>query len=359
MATLAEHLQARGIRIEDPFKQYQEKLAAAQPDLKKPRTEEVEESFEEEEEGEEEKEEVNDGEVEYEEEEEEAHQEATMAPRSAKKKAKGLADQFDNLEVVSVQKMQTVSGLLGYPVLSGQWEVFNHETDDTTVFCLMRMQIHNGANEQEDFQLSWVDDKTFKIRLKWHTFMTKCMMTTSMDMTTLPDGSARETFPAGHPLYTSMGKNAKKLKNERGEIWSEGLFKFKNRMDKEFAPQIFQTTVGGVVTSVLQIQFMELKIVEEEALPFASPISKRAANLSKSRRRSKESSPNKRKNRTGNNGTNNSTAASTSAAADDAAASPSSRMDDDQMDDGDTTMQTNTSSKKAKKILGIFGIGEN
>jgi hypothetical protein len=353
MATLAEHLQARGIRIEDPFKQYQERLAAAQPDLNKPR-EEVEESFEEEEEGEEEKEEVNDGEVEYEE-EEEAHQEATMAPRSAKK-AKGLADQFDNLEVVSVQKMQTVSGLLGYPVLSGQWEVFNHETDDTTVFCLMRMQIHNGANEQEDFQLSWVDDKTFKIRLKWHKFMTKCMMTTSMDITTLPDGSAIETSPAGHPLYTSMGKNAKKLKNDRGEIWSEGLFKFKNRMDKEFAPQIFQTTVDGVVTSVLQIQFMELKIAEAQALPFSSPISKRAANLSKSRRRSKESSPNKRKkNRTGNNGTN-STAASTSTADADAAASPSSLVDDVQMVDGDTTTQT---KKKAKKLLGIFGIGEN
>jgi len=34
MVTLAQNLQDRGIRLEDPFKQHQEELSAAQPDLK-------------------------------------------------------------------------------------------------------------------------------------------------------------------------------------------------------------------------------------------------------------------------------------------------------------------------------------
>ena len=88
----------------------------------------------------------------------------------------------------------------------------------------MRMQIHNGANEREDFQLSWVDNKTFKIRLKWLPFMTNCMTTSSLDVTTHVDGTVAEKFPLSHTLYTSMGKNAKKLKDMDGKIWLEGIF---------------------------------------------------------------------------------------------------------------------------------------
>ena len=166
MATLAEDLQNRGIRLEDPFKVlYQKKLAAANP-IRKP-TESEEDSSDEDGKNSSSEEDKNS----CEEDDSVSSIEENM-PKSAKKKqdsSPGLSSQLANLEVSA--PIQTVSGLLGYPVLSGKWEVFNHQDDTTKVFCLMRMQIHNGTNEKEDFQLSWVDNRTFKIRLKWLPFI--------------------------------------------------------------------------------------------------------------------------------------------------------------------------------------------
>jgi len=186
-------------------------------------------------------------------------------PKSAKKKKllnspDGICDHFANLKVAP--PIQTVTGILGYPVLSGKWEEFNHETDEMNVYCLMRMQIHNGVNEKEDFTLSWVDDKTLKIRLKWPQFMTKCMVTTTLDMTTDASGQTHPTYPMEHPLYTSMGKNAKALKDQ-GSIYSEGFFKFENPMVKKYEANIFPTDIYGFSTTVLQIKFFEASDEEE------------------------------------------------------------------------------------------------
>jgi hypothetical protein len=62
-------------------------------------------------------------------------------PKSAKKKkpssTNGLSSQLASLRIGP--PIQTISGILGYPVLSGKWEVFDHDTDDTTVFCMMQI----------------------------------------------------------------------------------------------------------------------------------------------------------------------------------------------------------------------------
>lgn len=76
-------------------------------------------------------------------------------------------------------------------------------------------------------------------------------------------------------------------------------------MEKQFLPNIFQATVSGINTTVLQIQFMEATL-EEEVKPFASPIVKRSANLSKSPGPSTQT-PNSTGKRTRNNKPNAST----------------------------------------------------
>ena len=82
-----------------------------------------------------------------------------------KKKAPASPDGLANsLAALKINKppIQTISGSLAYPMLSGRWEIFDHTTNNTRGFCLMRMILHNGAKD-DDFQLSWVDNKTFKV----------------------------------------------------------------------------------------------------------------------------------------------------------------------------------------------------
>jgi len=172
--------------------------------------------------------------------------------------------------------VQAITGDLSCPVLSGRWEIFDFNTDRSKAFILMRMVIIDGVVKNDDFQLSFVNKKTFKIRMKWPQYMQQIMMMANLDVTTT-NGITTEKFPAGHQVYTDMGKNAKQLKDEGGFIWSEGLFRFKNDMNMStFEPQLFQIPASKGGGTILQIQFEEA-IEEETAMPFGSPIVLRTA----------------------------------------------------------------------------------
>ena len=97
----------------------------------------------------------------------------------------------------------------------------------------MCMLIHNGSRDN-DFDFSWVDSKTSKIRVKWQSVM----MMKSLDMTTGMGGDEYETYPSNHKLYDSMGENAAAIKREDGTdgtdcIWTQGLFHFANHMNTD------------------------------------------------------------------------------------------------------------------------------
>ena len=103
------------------------------------------------------------------------------------------------------------------------------------------------------------------------------MMMTSLDVAKDANGNTYETFPAHHPLYIEMGKNAKRLKDDGGVIWTEGLFRFQYAMDTAiFTPELFETVVDSAGNNgvVLQIQFAEA-VEAEASKPFASPLGKK------------------------------------------------------------------------------------
>ena len=83
--------------------------------------------------------------------------------------------------------------------------------------------------------------------IKWPKFMQKCMMTTMLDTHINKLGYCQPTYPVGHALYLSMGKNAKALKDANSLIWNEVIFQFKKPMMKEYHG-VFQTQAATFVT---------------------------------------------------------------------------------------------------------------
>ena len=123
----------------------------------------------------------------------------TMPPKPILKKSTpkkrvslGIEEELSNMAISSPVIRQTVKGLLPAPMLSGRWQEFNHKTDTMEGFTLMRMLIHNGSKDV-DFELSWEDNRTFRVRVKWPKFMVKCLMMTSLDI--------REEYDANGAVY--------------------------------------------------------------------------------------------------------------------------------------------------------------
>jgi hypothetical protein len=317
MASLAQDLSDRGIKLEDPFQeQQQQKRALEEQQKKKDPVEEEEEdededySFVEEEdcdledfasesesesksESDSDSDSYSDSETESEREDfdvkevietedytdEDEEEQAMPRPKKSKSPKRRKVDPnslASKLSSLSMAPVQAITGDLSCPVLSGRWEIFDFNTDRSKAFILMRMVIIDGVVKNDDFQLSFVNKKTFKIRMKWPQYMQQIMMMANLDVTTT-NGITTEKFPAGHQVYTDMGKNAKQLKDEGGFIWSEGLFRFKNDMNMStFEPQLFQIPASKGGGTILQIQFEEA-IEEETAMPFGSPIVLRTA----------------------------------------------------------------------------------
>jgi len=273
MATLAIDLKRRGIRLEDPLqrKQASTNTAAPPPSVGDESETEGEQS-------------------DFEFEEESVGQENIMPPSILKKPTKKTTtfagvpssrvdDQLSRLSLDNSCTIQSVKGFLCYSMLSGRWEQFDFEKDVMNGFCLMRMLIHNGS-KKEDFQFSWVNNKTFKIRLKWPVFMQSSLMMTGLDR----DSFGREIYPRGHQLYNEMGKNARDLKDVDGNIWTEGRFVFKKPMDTrpdKFDIKLFEVQVDqeGRWGTILQVLFHELTEQPEQQAPTMAPISVTRASI--------------------------------------------------------------------------------
>ena len=179
----------------------------------------------------------------------------TMPPKKAAAKspapATAVANLNDAMAKVNVSgPIQALTGTLGYPLLSGRWETFNHETNTSEGFVLARVLI-DSKTDMDDINLSWVDKKTIVIRRKWPPFMQKSLFMTGLDV----DGT-NERFPEGHQVYVDMGKNANALTQADGKIYSEGIFKFQKDMDT--SPNFIQKKIFHVSgTAILQLMFKE------------------------------------------------------------------------------------------------------
>ena len=77
--------------------------------------------------------------------------------------------------------------------------------------------------------------------------MQHCLMMTDLDV--FQDehtGQTRQSFPPEHPVHLEMRKNAKKLRDNDGYIYSEGLYIFQKPMDTNVIhPHLFQTAVNA------------------------------------------------------------------------------------------------------------------
>ena len=139
-----------------------------------------------------------------------------------------LESAFAGMSINQVVTEQTISGILPVPVLSGRWEKFNHLKKIMEGFSLMRIFLPNGSDDC-DIQFSWADPRSFKIRVKWPSFMVQSLMMTNIDITDheiMGEKVEVEEYPEGHPVYNSMGVNAARMKKDGHDIWSEGLFHF-------------------------------------------------------------------------------------------------------------------------------------
>ena len=224
-----------------------------------------------------------------------------MAPKSILKKATpkkrvsmSLEESMSNLTLTNGVSHQSVKGMVPFPMLSGRYTKFNHDTEVDHGYLVMRMLLHNGTQD-DDFSFSWVTKRTFKIRVKWPKFMVKCMMMTGLDMVKNAAGQDIDAFPKGHQIYDSMGANAKKLKEANVDdenIWAEGDFHFDRDMKKKFETKLFEVNVGknevnlDEMATILQITFEET--VPEDLKPKTTPLKKtrRALDLCKSPDRS-------------------------------------------------------------------------
>ena len=80
-------------------------------------------------------------------------------------------------------------------------------------------------------------------------------------------------FPETHKVYEAMGKTAKELREDDGQIWSTGHFKFKKPMEPHYQDKLFDTVVDsdGNKGMILQIVFEEVGEKDRKPAAFTSP----------------------------------------------------------------------------------------
>ena len=139
-------------------------------------------------------------------------------------------------------------------------------------YILMRMLIHNGS-EGDDIKVSWDSNTIMKLRIKWPVFMSdSTMLAGCLSSTNLMDDSNGDDPFADeeHQVYVDMAKNAEELRDNSGNIHSEGIFQFQNPVDEQkFHMDVFQLPIDddGAYVTILQILFTELV----DGVSFASP----------------------------------------------------------------------------------------
>ena len=189
-----------------------------------------------------------------------------FAPSSGETESTGNVEQlFSGMTVDEACTLQTIKGVLPYSYVSGRWEDFDYSTDQMHGYALLRILLHSGIKEK-DFEFDWEDEYTFVVKLKWPIFMTKVLMTTTLDkqefINDKQESSLVDRFPRGHKLYDSMGRNVANLKDEDGDIWNVGRFTFKRPMKTEqenYEVKVFNVPCdkSGTVVCILQIYFTE------------------------------------------------------------------------------------------------------
>jgi hypothetical protein len=275
MATLSDYLHTKGIVLEDPLNEHQKKLQS----VKSPQSRGV--TFEESSASEVEE----DSSIATNTEEDRVE---TM-PKKGILKSKSSASPPDSpsdlkLSACTITSpIQSITGSLAYPMLSGRWNQFDHKKKIDYGYCLMRMYIGHPGIKETDFQFSWLDERTFVIRMKWPIFMQNSLFMSSLDTKDMVDENTNQTieyevYPEGHKVYDSMGKNSAKLEDDDGNIYTEGAFTFKRDMDtseEKWTAEIFCTEVDadGNKGSILQIAFAEMV---DDKKPFSSPIKMKA-----------------------------------------------------------------------------------
>ena len=262
MATLARDLQNRGIRLVDPYKAHQQKLAL----LTREKTEESSASEEE-----------------YlsEEEEESDVEEETIMPRTTKKvqppksPSDGLNKGLGSLSIGN-DNIQPIVGNLQVPYVSGRWEFYDKNSKSMKGFAMLRMNLHPGA-DADDVQISWQDEYTVVLKIKWPMWMQDSTMMSGLDISQDANGKLFETYPEDHKVYDSFGQTTMHLEAEDGNIYYQrNSFKFKKKMDVTmYKPEVFETQIDqhGRVATILQVLFQEL--VENK--PFMSPTTTKRA----------------------------------------------------------------------------------
>ena len=224
MATLARHLHNKGIRLKDPLAEQQE---AKQTVV--------------------------------------AQAEATPVREAMSQKPIDVAALVEHVSNLSLSgPVSCVTGTIGCPVISGRWENFDHDSKTTHGFVLMRMMVHNAA-QVDDFTFKWINKRTLQITQAWPDFMQKCIMLTTLDITSVHDDqgnlvSETENFPVGHKVYDDMGKNTADLEAEDGKIYCKGQFRFLFDMKEATnytRAEILEADVGATTVLFLQVQFAE------------------------------------------------------------------------------------------------------
>ena len=256
MSTLAKHLHSKGIELTNPVAEHNKTRSALKLESRKQQV-----SFD------------NDTSEEESEQGSEADQDSATVhsedsiqmPSILKKNPASrptdsvLEEDFSKLDLKD-RGIQHV-GNLPHPVLFGKWELWDHDGDVMNKYHMMRLYLH-PTSKVGDVQLSWVDSKTFQIRLRWPIFMQKCLMMGGLD----------KEFNQEHVVYNSMGENASSMRDDDDSIWSEGLFKFNHHMEAEFKDKLFVVEVDHEKNkaAILQIVFEEQGKRPKKA-PFSSP----------------------------------------------------------------------------------------
>ena len=274
MATLAQDLQNRGIRLIDPYKEG----TITGREEEEEEDSDNEEYFEEEEEEEEEIPEPP-----------EVTRHVTMPPKSTtpkKKKALSvrecLSPNHVNLKVSGpVSLVKTAYAAISYPMLSGKWEDMDSNYSFTTK-CMIRMIVHNGIHPQH-VQMEWINDRLLKISLLWPDwFMQIAQM---MEFNTIPKadglGDPVPVYGLGHELTRSMIKCVIARKDKDNKISDEGYFSFDEPMDtrnSNISIEVLNVKVGSGIIHVLQI--VTLVAVPEEEKPSAFSVTARSTKTS-------------------------------------------------------------------------------
>ena len=275
MAQLAKDLQAKGIKLVNPFEKHKEEIAAAEriePPKKRRKSTTVQFDHD-----------VVSPVIEEEEEEEE--EEKIMPSKkimSSIRRTKhedpdspGLSNALANLSMAE-QRADVVTGTMTCPMIVARVEDFDWNTDVDDNYVLMRIHIISGLSD-DDFVLSFIDEYTFKIKYKWPRLFQKCLMMTGMDVSKDVNGNIVERFPRGHPIYAAMGKAAKKMKDETGFIWTESFFTFERPMQtNNYQASIFELP-APMEGHILQVYFHEKVELPAKPTAFTSPIAMRVS----------------------------------------------------------------------------------